>query len=530
MSLLNNKGLTAHPPVAVPATDQQINMDVRDMKRMGRVQQLQRMFGPWGLMGFASVTGAVWQYVLLTMIWSLPNGGPSGALYMFLVCAVGLMLNTVSLAEMASMAPSAGGQYQWISEFAPRNAQKLLSYIVGWLTVLGWQVGLASVCYAVTLQIKGLVTLVYPNVVFQGWHDSLMTVGVALCAVLFNTVLVSSLPTLEFIMLLLHFGAFFVFIFVLGFMGPSSTTGEVFNNWENANEWPRTATAVLIGIIAPITTLTSADSICHLAEELKDASKWLPRIMVGAAAINFTIGFVLLIVVLFRAGDFHDAIASPTGQPYIAILLNATQSVPGTAVLVAYMTLALLFCATNVVTTSSRQLFSFARDSGVPFSRSLATVSETSFVPVRAIVCTILVTVILSLILIGSSLTFNIIASLFGVALLGSYLTSVSTLVYQRVRGYRLPTTRFSLGRYGLLINLATIVFDLFAFVMMFFPPGPNPTPAAMNWACLIFGSVVLFALGFYATSANHKYRAPLEHTRPEEDVIVELETVTGKA
>ena len=139
-----------------------------------------------------------------------------------------------------------------------------MSYFVGWLTVLGWQVGLASVCYAVTLQIKGLVTLVYPNVVFQGWHDSLMTVGVALCAVLFNTVLVSSLPTLEFIMLLLRklfislrvqrqltsadFGAFFVFIFVLGFMGPSSTTGEVFNNWENANGRPRTATAVLIGI------------------------------------------------------------------------------------------------------------------------------------------------------------------------------------------------------------------------------------------------------------------------------------------
>ena len=226
----------------------------------------------------------------------------------------------------------------------------------------------------------------------------------------------------------------------------------------------------LLGIIAPITTLTSADSICHLAEELKDASKWLPRIMVGAAATNFTIGFVLLIVVLFRAGDFHDVIASPTGQPYIAILLNATKSVPGTAVLVAYMTLALLFCATNVVTTSSRQLFSFARDSGVPFSQSLSKVSETSFIPVRAIVCTIAVTVILSLILIGSSLAFNIIASLFGVALLGSYLTSVSTLVYQRFRGYRLPSTQFSLGRYGMLINLATIGFDLFAFVMVRLP------------------------------------------------------------
>ena len=41
------------------------------------------------------------------------------------------------------------------------------------------------------------------------------------------------------------------------------------------------------GIIAPVTTLTSADSICHLAEELHDAAKWLPRCMVGAVAFNF---------------------------------------------------------------------------------------------------------------------------------------------------------------------------------------------------------------------------------------------------
>ncbi|KAK0246926.1 hypothetical protein LTS09_017931 [Friedmanniomyces endolithicus] len=73
------------------------------VRRMGRVQQLQRMFGPWGLMGFASGLGAVWQYVLVTLIWSFPNGGPSGALYMYIVSAAGLLLNTLSLAEVASM-------------------------------------------------------------------------------------------------------------------------------------------------------------------------------------------------------------------------------------------------------------------------------------------------------------------------------------------------------------------------------------------------------------------------------------------
>ncbi|KAK5678205.1 hypothetical protein LTS10_009375 [Elasticomyces elasticus] len=467
------------------SSEQPRNPDERDMKRMGRPQQLQRIFGPWGLMGFASVTGAVWQYVLITLIW----------------------------------APSAGGQYHWISEFAPRKAEKLLSFFIGWLTVLGWQVGLASVCYAVTLQIQGLVVLTNPEFAFQGWHASLMTIAVALCAVFFNTVLVEALPTLEFVMLVLHFAAYFVFIFVLGFMGPSSTSAEVWNSWENENGWSNTGTAVLVGIIAPITTLTSADSVCHLAEELKDASRWLPRVMVAAAASNFAIGFALLVLILYRAGDIDAAVNSPTGQPYIEILLNATQSRKGTAVLVAYIVLALIFCATNVVTTSSRQLFSFARDHGVPFSHQLSQVSEGTHVPVRAIAATISVTIILSLILIGSSLAFNIIATLFGVALLGSYLTSISTLVYQRFSGNPLPTTRFSLGMFGLPINLATIVFDLFAFVMLFFPAAPNPTTASMNWAVLIFGAVVIFALTFYFIRTKHIYRSPAQITRPEEEI-----------
>lgn len=100
--------------------------DQRDMWRMGKVQELkasrqpgirralmrrltvssQRTFGPWALIGFASILGCAWQYVLITVIWSLPNGGPAGAVYMFLACCVGLLLSTVSLAKMASIAVS----------------------------------------------------------------------------------------------------------------------------------------------------------------------------------------------------------------------------------------------------------------------------------------------------------------------------------------------------------------------------------------------------------------------------------------
>lgn len=72
---------------------------------------------------------------------------------------------------------------------------------MGWLTVFGWQVGLASVSYAAALQIQSLVILVSPSVSILGWHLALMTVGIALIAVGFNTILISKLPTFEFIVL-----------------------------------------------------------------------------------------------------------------------------------------------------------------------------------------------------------------------------------------------------------------------------------------------------------------------------------------
>lgn len=98
--------------------------------------------------------------------------------------------------------------------------------------------------------------------------------------------------------------------------------------------------------------------------------------MVAAAACNFSISFVLLVLILFQVGNVEQAINSPTGQLYIMILLNATYSVSGTAVLGAYNVLVLIFCATNVVIISSRRLSSFERDRGVSFFFWLSQVSS----------------------------------------------------------------------------------------------------------------------------------------------------------
>lgn len=73
--------------------------------------------------------------------YSLYNGGLGGAVWTFIITWFFTLCMIASMAEMASMAPTAGGQYHWVSEFAPPSIEKQLSYVVGWSSWLGWVTG-----------------------------------------------------------------------------------------------------------------------------------------------------------------------------------------------------------------------------------------------------------------------------------------------------------------------------------------------------------------------------------------------------
>ena len=61
----------------------------------------------------------------------LVDGGPAGLIWSYVWTFFGFSFVIASLAEMASMAPTAGGQYHWVSEFSPPSLQKPLSYFAG---------------------------------------------------------------------------------------------------------------------------------------------------------------------------------------------------------------------------------------------------------------------------------------------------------------------------------------------------------------------------------------------------------------
>ena len=80
----------------------------------------------------------------------------------------------------------------------------------------------------------------------------------------------------------------------------------------------------------------------------------------------------MAVTMCFCLGDLSQVVNSPTGYPFMQVFFNVTKNYAATNVLVAIMITALTACCIAETATSSRQLWSFARDKGVPFSNWLA--------------------------------------------------------------------------------------------------------------------------------------------------------------
>lgn len=96
----------------------------------------------------------------------------------------------------------------------------------------------------------------------------------------------------------------------------------------------------------------------------------------------------------FCMGSVDDILSTPTGQPFIQIFYNVTGSLAATNAMTIFVIILLFSADVSVIATSSRQLFAFARDSGLPCSSWLSKVVWD--LPVNSLVVTLIFLVILS--------------------------------------------------------------------------------------------------------------------------------------
>ena len=147
----------------------------------------------------------------------------------------------------------------------------------------------------------------------------------------------------------------------------------------------------------------------HMTEEMTHASREAPRSIIISVLLGAITGLIFLISASFCIGDFASTAATPTGVPLIQIFFDSTGSVAASCVLASMLVVVFLSATVFLTAEGSRSLFAFARDRGLPFSRSFVKVDARRQVPMPAILLGCAVQMVLNSIYFGTVTGFNTI-------------------------------------------------------------------------------------------------------------------------
>ncbi|KAG8424664.1 hypothetical protein J3458_001436 [Metarhizium acridum] len=484
--------------------------DARNMRRMGRTQELVRHFRSWSMVSFVALATSAWELSLFGITPGLTDGGRPVLVYGFLWNFVGFVPVYLSMAEMASIAPIAGAQYHWVSEFAPDRYQKILSYMTGWTSTLAWQAGNAQGLFIVGSLIQSIITINDNTYSPANWHGTLLVMAITAIALCANVFTARLLPYWQNIVFVVHILAYFGFLAPVWVNAPRVDSSRVWSGFENNGGWPSLSLAILIGQLPGITGHVGVDTAAHMSEEVRDAAKSIPKVMLITFAINFTLTFVTLVTLSYHISNVTDALSDDTTYPAIYVL-RRSMSLPWLNFMLVVIVLLLMFGNLSYLTAVSRDLFAFARDRGIPFSWWISRVDEKRSIPTNACILSAGVSACLSLIYIGSPVAFYALTSLCIVSLLQCYSLSIGCMLYRRIcHPETLPYAYFSLGRYGVPINAVAVLTTSWGFFWCFWPQVYPVTAPGFNWASPIFVSALIIAMVYYASQGRHSYHGPV--------------------
>ena len=114
----------------------------------------------------------------------------------------------------------------------------------------------------------------------------------------------------------------------------------------------------------------------QMAEEVKNASRVVPRAIQISVLLNGTLGLAMLVAYLFCLGNLDTVLeqSATLGYAYLYVFLQGTGSPAGAVTMAMIMWVLGVCCLVGLMAATSRQLWSFARDNAVPFSSSVTKV------------------------------------------------------------------------------------------------------------------------------------------------------------
>lgn len=192
-----------------------------------------------------------------------------------------------------------------------------------------------------------------------------------------------------------------------------------------------------------------------MCEEVRHPATQVPKAMVGTIILNTICGLVFLIPLVFVLPDQAYLAGLLSGQPTPAIIVDAVGSSGGAIGLLLPLMVLGLFCGIGCTTASSRAIYAFARDGGIPGYKMWRVVNTKFDVPVNAMMMSMVVQLILGLIYFGAAAAFNAFS---GVGVICLTLSYAAPIVCSMLGGRKqVVEGQFYLGKLGLFCNIVAV-------------------------------------------------------------------------
>ena len=471
--------------------------DAEDLRAIGYRQELHRRLGAFSAFaaGFSFVSILTTVFQLFALGYSF--GGPAFFWTWPLVFA-GQLCVALVFAELAASWPLAGCIYQW----SRRLGGETVGWFAGWAMLIGYIVSVA----AIGIALQAVLPAVWPGFQRIGTDPSITSASGAANGILLGSVLIAiatviSAVGVRFMALINGIGVTceiigVVLLLVLLFghhqRGPAVVTQTLGVSGQSPYLYAFLASTLMAAYV-----MYGFDSAAELSEETSQPRRVVPSAILQALLVSFVGGGFMIVAALMAAPSLTDGQLSTSGIAYV--ITSQLGSGLGRALL-AVVAIAIVSACLAIQNSASRVMFSMARDGRLPAGRWLARVHPATGTPIVTGVAVGVLAIAVLLINLDNPAAFAAVTSTSVVIVYLAYLlVTVPTLRARLRRRMPRPQGGFSLGRWGLPVNLIAVVYGAAMMVNIAWPRREVYDPAGTSWVlqylALLF-VVVLVAVG----------------------------------
>ncbi|HJT02024.1 MAG TPA: amino acid permease [Pseudonocardiaceae bacterium] len=455
--------------------------DAEDLRRIGYRQELHRRLGWFSSFaaGFSFVSILTTVFQLFALGYSF--GGPAFFWTWPLVFA-GQLCVALVFAELAASWPLAGCIYQW----SRRLAGEIVGWFAGWAMMIGYIVSVA----AIGIALQAVLPAVWSGFQIIGTDTAVTSASGAANGILLGSVLIAiatviSAVGVRFMAMINGIGVSceivgVVLLLVLLFSHAERGPGVVTHTLNVSGNSPYIY-AFLASTLMAAYVMYGFDSAAELSEETSEPRRVVPSAILRALLVSFVGGGFMIVAALMAAPSLTDGQLSANGIAYV--ITSRLDSTLGRALLIV-VAISIVSACLAIQNSASRVMFSMARDGRLPGARMLARVHPQTGTPIITGIAVGVLAIAVLLINLGNPAAFAAVTSTSVVIVYLAYLLVTVPALRARLRRSQ-PRRRpggFSLGRWGLPVNLFAVVYGVAMMVNISWPRQAVYDPAATSW------------------------------------------------